>query len=112
MLLSAQINDFLDNLKNDGHTSKLTIKNYKHYLNRFLEFTGEADFQDINLELISKYKLFLSTFIDPKTKKHLKIITQNYFIIAIRAFLRYLEQKHISSLESEQVKLIEMHTKQ
>lgn len=112
MNLSAQINNFLDNLKNDGHTSKLTIKNYSHYLKRFLDFANYLKSEDINLELVSKYKYFLSTYIDPKTKKHLKIVTQNYFIIAIRAFLRYLQQKNITSLDAEQVKLIEVHSRQ
>lgn len=112
MNLSASINDFLDTLKNDGHTSKLTIKNYTHYLNRFLEFANKQYLEDINSETILKYKLFLSTYIDPKTKKHLKEVTQNYFIIALRSFLRYLQQKNIASLDVEQVKLIEIHSKQ
>lgn len=105
MNLSVLIENFLKKLETDGHTSKLTVKNYTHYLHRFLEFSKEIDPEQINLELVSKYKFHLSHYIDLKTKKPLKKITQNYFIIALRAFLRYLHEVGVSSLLSEKVEL-------
>ena len=41
MTISALITDFLEYLELERNTSQLTIKNYDHYLKRFLEFAGE-----------------------------------------------------------------------
>jgi len=105
MTLSALITDFLEYLELERNASQLTIKNYDHYLKRFQDFTGEIDPKDIDLNLIRKYRLYLSRWSDPLTKKPLKRITQNYFMIALRAFLKYLAWKDISTLSAEKVEL-------
>lgn len=105
MTLSALITDFLEYLELERNTSQLTIKNYDHYLKRFLEFSGDIDPKDIDLNLIRKYRLFLSRYLDPKTKKGLKRVTQNYFMIALRAFLRYLARIDVDTLSPEKVEL-------
>ena len=107
MNLSALIADFLRSLEFGGNTSQLTIKNYGHYLKRFLEFSKDLDPKEIDLALVGRYKLYLSHYLDPKTKKPLKRITQNYFMIALRAFLRYLAKINVNCLPAQQVKLIE-----
>ncbi len=99
------ITDFLEYLELERNASQRTIKNYDHYLRRFLDFTGDIDPATINLELIRKYRLYLSRFEDPKTKKLLKRKTQNFFMIALRAFLRYLARLDISALSAEKVEL-------
>ena len=101
--LSSLITDFLEYLELERNTSQLTIKNYDHYLKRFLDFAGDIDPKDIDLNLIRKYRLHLSRFSDPKTKKGLKRITQNYFMIALRAYLRYLARIDITTLSPEKV---------
>lgn len=105
MTLAALITDFLEYLELERNTSQLTIKNYDHYLKRFLEFAGDLSPKDIDLTLVRKYRLYLSRYADSKTKKPLKRITQNYFIIALRAFLRYLARIDITSLSPEKVEL-------
>ncbi|OGE26258.1 hypothetical protein A3C26_03650 [Candidatus Daviesbacteria bacterium RIFCSPHIGHO2_02_FULL_39_12] len=105
MLLSTLITDFLEYLELERNTSQLTIKNYDHYLKRFLDFTGDIDPKDIDLNLVRKYRLHLSRWTDSKTQKGLKRITQNYFMIALRAFLRYLARIDITSLSPEKVEL-------
>lgn len=105
MLLSALITDFLEYLELERNASQLTIRNYDHYLKRLLEFSGDIDPKDIDLGLVRKYRLFLSRWTDPKTKKSLKRITQNYFMIALRAFLRYLARQDIKALSPEKVEL-------
>ncbi len=87
------------------NASQLTIKNYDHYLKRFLDFAGDIAPSEIDLNLIRKYRLYLSRFSDPKTKKPLKRITQNYFMIALRAFLRYLARVDVQTLSAEKVEL-------
>jgi len=105
MTVSALITDFLEYLELERNTSQLTIKNYDHYLKRFLEFAGDIDPKNIDLNTVRKYRLFLSRFTDPKTKKGLKRVTQNYFMIALRAFLRYLARVDIETLSPEKVEL-------
>ncbi|MBI2020256.1 tyrosine-type recombinase/integrase [Candidatus Daviesbacteria bacterium] len=105
MTISALITDFLEYLELERNTSQLTIKNYDHYLKRFLEFAGDLDPKDIDLNLIKKYRLYLARYSDPKTKRPLKRITQNYFMIALRAFLRYLARVDIKTLSPERVEL-------
>lgn len=105
MTLSALITDFLEYLELERNASQLTIKNYDHYLKRFVEFTGDIDPENIDLNTIRKYRLYLSRFIDPNSQKPLKRITQNYFMIALRAFLRYLARQDINTLSPEKIEL-------
>lgn len=105
MALSSLITDFLEYLELERNSSQFTIRNYDHYLKRFLEFTGDIEPQKIDLQLIRKYRLYLSRWQDPKTKKPLKRVTQNYFMISVRAFLRYLARSDIETLSPEKVEL-------
>lgn len=105
MSLSALITDFLEYLELERNASQLTIRNYDHYLKRFLDFSADIDPKEIDLNLVRKYRLHLSRWSDPKTKKPLKRVTQNYFMIALRAFLRYLARIDISTLSPEKVEL-------
>src|SRR3990170_1269240 len=92
MKISKLIIDFLEYLEIEKNASQLTIRNYDHYLQRFLAFVGDINPKDINLELLRKYRVYLARYVDEKTGLSLKRVTQNYFIIALRAFLRYLEK--------------------
>lgn len=105
MILSALTVDFLEYLEVEKNASQKTIQNYDHYLKRFLDFSGPIEPGAIDLNLVRKYRLFLSRFIDPKTKLHLKKVTQNYFVIALRAFLRYLAKRDITSLSADKIEL-------
>ncbi len=105
MVLSALITDFLEYLELERNASQLTIRNYDHYLKRFLEFAKDIEPKDIDLNLVRKYRLYLSRWTDPKNKKPLKRITQNYFMIALRAFLRYLARVDVKTLSPEKVEL-------
>lgn len=105
MTLAALIPDFLEYLELEKNVSPKTLKNYTHYLERFLDFAGDLDPKNIDLNLIRKYRLHLSRYFDPLTKKHLKRVTQNYFMIALRAFLRYLARIDVESLAAEKVEL-------
>lgn len=105
MTLSALIRDFLEYLEVEKQASPKTIQNYDHYLKRFLDFAGDINPQEINLELIHKYRLYLTRYSDPHTKEKLKRVTQNYFMIALRSFLRYLARKDVEVLSAEKIEL-------
>jgi site-specific recombinase XerD len=98
---------FLEYLEIERNRSKLTLRNYDHYLRRFVDFCskkyGITDPADIDLELIRSYRLFLNRFED--RGRPLKIITQNYHLIALRSFFKYLAKRDIPSLAAEKIEL-------
>ena len=100
MSLASQISDFLKYLKVEQGASELTIRNYDHYLTKFLEFSGEVSPKDIDLALVKKYQLYLS-------QQSLKKVTQNFFLIGLRTFLRFLARQGINTLPAEKVELNE-----
>ncbi len=98
MSLSSQIADFLKYLKLEQGVSALTIRNYNYYLKKFVEFSGEVSPKDIDLTLVKKYQLYLS-------QQSLKKVTQNFFLIGLRTFLRFLARQGINTLSPEKVEL-------
>ena len=103
--LSLLITDFLEYLEIERNASQKTIQNYDHYLKRFLEFSGDISPTAIDQAMIRKYRLYLGRWVDPLTQKPLKRVTQNYFMIALRAFLRYLARQDIATLSPEKIEL-------
>ncbi|HBI17362.1 MAG: Tyrosine recombinase XerC [Candidatus Moranbacteria bacterium GW2011_GWF2_34_56] len=100
--LKSLKNDFLDYLEIDLNRSSKTIENYNHYLNRFLDFSKINHPKDINLNLIKKYRLYLNRLEDKK-RGTLKKVTQNYHVIALRNFLKYLAKQDIVTLSAEKI---------
>ena len=105
MKVSKLVTDFLEYLEVERNSSQLTIRNYDHYLKRFIDFADDIDPGEITYELVRKYRVFLARYIDEKTGLPLKKVTQNYFVIALRAFLRYLAKHDIETLAAEKVEL-------
>ncbi len=126
MNLEALINEFLEYCEIERGHSDLTIRNYEHYLGRFLEFAqGGGDprirkddngggassrssrtvkASDITMELVRKYRLYLNR-LHTDQGENLQKITQNYHVIALRAFLKYLAKRDIASLAAEKLEL-------
>lgn len=106
--LPQLVDQFLEHLEIDRNCSGYTVRNYRHYLNRFLEFLEEnypkTRVESLNLEIIRKYRLFLSRFVGPGNLP-LSRVTQSYHIIALRAFLRYLIKRDFQTLAPEKIDL-------
>jgi site-specific recombinase XerD len=102
--LASLKNDFLEHLEIDLNRSQKTIENYNHYLQRFLDFSQINQAKEIDLDSIKKYRLYLNRLEDYKGKK-LKKITQNYHIIALRNFLKYLAKQDIITLSAEKIEV-------
>lgn len=88
----------------EKNQSKKTLVNYQHYLGRFLEFAHDIELSKINLELVKRYRLFLNRFAF-RPNEPLTIKTQNYHIIALRAFLKYCAKRDWETLEPEKIEL-------
>ena len=107
--LKDNAQDFLDHLEVEKNRSPKTLENYDHYLRRFIEFANEAGHAGltpagITLPLVRKYRLFLNRVTD-SSGEPLKLSTQNYHIIALRAFLKFLAKQDIKTLSAEKIEL-------
>ena len=104
MNISSLLTDFLEYLEIERNRSQKTIENYDHYLRRFLDWAKISQPEQITLDLVRKYRLHLNRLSDNKGKE-LKKVTQNYHIIAIRSFLKYLSKRDIASLAAEKLEV-------
>ncbi len=104
MNLSQLLKEFLEYLEIERNVSQLTIRNYKHYLRRFLAFLGSKStpLSQITAESVRQYRLFLSRFADEKGLP-LKRVTQNYHLIALRSLLKYLIRRGIPGVLSPEM---------
>ena len=80
---------FLEYLEIERGRSLKTIENYDRYLKRFFDFAKITSAPEVTDELVRKYRLWLNR---QKTLagEELKRKTQNYYLIALRVFLKYL----------------------
>ena len=104
MKLSDAIRQFLEHCEIEKNQSKRTLISYAHYLERFLEFTKDIEIGKIDLDIIKKYRLFLNRY-EFRPHETLSIKTQNYHIIALRAFLKYCIKSDWKVLAPEKVDL-------
>lgn len=103
--LSEYINKFIQHLKNIQKCSTKTLQNYNFYLNRFLSWYGpNKKISGINLKSIKQYCFWLSRLSDVHGIP-LKINTQNYHLIALRSFLKYLNSKGIKTISPSSILL-------
>lgn len=111
--------EFLEYCELDKGRSSLTTQNYDRYIDRFLDFLsgqtpGKPNSEKkyvknknifpvgITQEVVRRYRLYVNRLKDQEGHD-LKSITQNYHIIALRAFLRYLAWRGIETLSAEKV---------
>ena len=100
---------FLEHIEIERGRSLKTIGNYERYLDRFFEFAKIKSPKDIDDDLIREYRLWLNRQ-DGRREKGLatgtlKKKTQNYYLIALRSFLKYLMKRSIASLPPERIEL-------
>lgn len=106
--LPELIDQFLEYLEIEKNCSKLTIRDYRHYLEVFEKwFTTtlpDKKIEDLNLQIIRKYRVFLANRENAKGMT-LKRVTQNYYVIALRSFLRFLIKNDHNTLEPSKIDL-------
>ena len=104
--LPQLINEFLDYLEIEKNCSKLTIRDYKHYLKSFNDWFSPLgkSIEELDLATVRKYRIYLANRADEKGLT-LKRITQNYYIIALRSFLRFLIKNDYKTLEPSKIDL-------
>jgi len=101
--------EFLEHVEIEKGNSLKTVNNYDHYLNRFFEFARISHPKEISDDKIREFRLFLNRQpgikIRGQQSSTLKKNTQNYHLIAIRSFLKYLMKRDITSLSPDRIDL-------
>ena len=109
------INLFLEYLEVEKGSSPLTIRNYRHYLNRFANWLNSqgkrGSLAEINQEVIRQYRLYLSRLTDGKGGT-LSRRTQGYHVIALRSFLRWLIKNDHQVLSPDKIDLPKVEERQ
>ena len=100
---------FLEYMEIEKGRSLRTIVNYDHYISRFFDYGNVKDVNGISESLVREYRLWLNRQLTGRNKadkgESLKKRTQNYHLIALRAFLRFLAKRNIRSLSPEHIEL-------
>lgn len=109
--MSELILDFVESLEVEGGRSAKTAENYRHYLERFIEYAGDLSVEEITSEMLRKYRLWLNRYTNDNGDD-LATITQAYHLIALRGFLGYLSKRDIVSLPPDKVELPKFARKQ
>lgn len=104
--LDRLIEDYLEHLEIERGSSPLTIRNYRHYLGRFSNWVRsnfpKASVSSIDLQIIKKYRVYLSRFTAPNGIP-LSRSTQAYYVIALRSFLKWLIRNDYKVIAPEKI---------
>ena len=99
---------FLEYIEIEKGSSLRTIENYDHYITRFFNHAKIQNPEDITEEVVREFRLWLnrqSTGNNKKTGKTLSKKTQNYYMIALRVFLKFLMKRGIKCISAESIDL-------
>lgn len=102
---------FLEYCELDRNLSDKTIKMYAYYLDFFVDWLQkendqkEIQVESINEDTIRYFRLFLSRNYKNPYKGELKKQTQNYFLVALRSFFRYLTKSKKKVMSPDMIEL-------
>jgi site-specific recombinase XerD len=99
--------EFLEYLEIEKGRSLNTIAHYDRYLDRFLAFAKIDAPGIITDDLVRSFRLWLSRQKATNRGRHQTLAkqTQNYYLIALRSFLKYLVKRGIRTLPPDRIEL-------
>lgn len=92
------LEEYLGYLEIEKNRSPKTSENYGRYLRVFLKETRITSPKDITADAVRKFRVALA-------RKNIKKITQSYYVIALRNFLKYLLKRGIKTLSPDTIEL-------
>lgn len=109
MDLKSAKTQFLEYIEIEKGLSLKTVGNYDRYLTRFFSFAKVSDPSDISEDKLREFRLYLNRQEGQKVRGQsaagMKKNTQNYHLIALRSFLKYLMKRGVTSLSPEKIEL-------
>lgn len=107
--IAKKVAEFLEYLQVERGASPLTIRNYKHYLERFILWLENENIQqnlsDINQDIVKNYRVYLNNLPGEKKDETLARRTQSYHVIALRSFLKWLIKNDFKVMAPEKIDL-------
>lgn len=105
---------FLEYTEIEKGRSLKTVENYDRYLSLFLDFLKSDSHTDITEEKLREYRLFLNrrSFATKTGTSYIKKRTQNYYLIALRAYLKYLAKRGLQILSPDNIELAKVPERQ
>ena len=97
---------FLESIEIERGRAVKTIINYDHYLSVFFSQMQIKQVSDITEERIREFRMWLNR--QPGTTGSMKRRTQNYYLIAIRAFLKFLRKREVECVSPERIELAKL----
>ena len=94
---------FLEYLEIEKGRSIKTVENYDRYLSRFLDHSGIVSPAKLTEQAIREFRIHLNR--RPGASGTMKLKTINYYMISLRAFLKFLRRRDIESLNPERIEL-------
>ena len=98
---------FLEYIEIERGRAVKTIENYDHYLTRFFTHMEIKKVSDITEETVREFRLWLNRQPGMGTGS-MKRRTQNYYMIALRAFLKFLRKRAIECISPERIELAKL----
>ncbi|MFH1178298.1 MAG: site-specific tyrosine recombinase/integron integrase [bacterium] len=98
---------FLEYIEIERGRAVKTIENYDQYLTRYFVQMNIKRTSDISEQNIRDFRLWLNR--QPGTgNSSMKRRTQNYYMIALRAFLKFLRKREIECISPEKIELAKL----
>ena len=101
--LKALKTQFLEYIEIEKGRSVKTVENYDRYLERFFTFAKVKSPIQITEQMVREFRVTLNR--SAGVSGTMKRNTQNYHLIALRAFLKFLRKRDIESLNPERIEL-------
>jgi site-specific recombinase XerD len=95
--------EFLEYLEIEKGRSIKTVENYDRYLTRYLAFSKITSPAKLTEQSVREFRIHLNR--QAGTSGTMKHKTQNYYMISLRAFLKFLRKREIESLNPERIEL-------
>ena len=106
--IAIRAKEFLDYLSVERGSSPLTIRNYTHYLSRFILWLESEkiaeNLSEINQEVVRRYRVYLAALPGEKGEV-LNRKTQGYHVIALRSFLKWLIRNDYKVMAPDKIDL-------
>ncbi len=102
--LKALKTQFLEYIEIEKGRGVKTVENYDRYLNRFFGFAKVQSPGAITEQMVREFRITLNRSAGAGSGT-MKKNTQNYHLIALRAFLKFLRKRDIESLNPERIEL-------
>ncbi len=105
--IDALLTDYLNYLEIEKNRSPKTRENYERYLRKFIAMTSVKSPADITDALVRSFRIQLARHSKSSRgeEREIKKVTQSYYVIALRNFLKYLAKRDVKTLAAEKIEL-------